>query len=81
MVGRISLLNGGDFLSKDNKEFVMNSKEGIEAMQYCADLINKYKVSPDGKSTTAMSADQMFNTGADLLLLVEEDGWFRMIPS
>jgi len=55
--------NGGDFLSKDNKEFVMNSKDGIEAMQYCADLINKYKVSPDGKSTTAMSADQMFNTG------------------
>lgn len=55
--------NGGDFLSADHKEFVMNSKDGIEAMQYAADLINKYKVSPDGKATTAMSADQMFNTG------------------
>jgi multiple sugar transport system substrate-binding protein len=55
--------NGGDFLSKDHKEFVMNSKEGIEAMQYAADLINKYKVSPDAKANAAMSADQMFSTG------------------
>jgi len=55
--------NGGDFLSTDHKEFVMNSKEGVEAMQYAADLILKYKVSPDAKANAAMTADQMFNTG------------------
>ncbi|MDT8719141.1 sugar ABC transporter substrate-binding protein [Clostridium sp. 19966] len=55
--------SGADFLSADHKEFVLNSKEGIAAMQYAADLINKYHVSPDAKATAAMSADQMFNTG------------------
>lgn len=55
--------NGGDFLSEDKKEFVMNSKDAVEAMQYAADLINKYQVSPDAKANSAMSADQMFSTG------------------
>lgn len=55
--------NGGDFLSEDKKEFVMNSPDGIEAMQYAADLINKYQVSPDAKANAAMNADQMFSTG------------------
>lgn len=55
--------NGGDFLNETKTEFIMNNPEGAEAMQFSADLINKYKVSPDSKATTDMSADQMFSTG------------------
>lgn len=55
--------SGGDFLSKDKKEFVMNSPEAVSAMQYAADLILKDKVAPDAKATASMSADQMFQTG------------------
>ena len=55
--------NGGDFLNESKTEFIMNQPEGVEAMQYSADLINKYQVSPDSKATADMNADQMFSTG------------------
>lgn len=55
--------NGGDFLNETKTEFIMNEPDAVEAMQYSADLINKYQVSPDSKATTDMTADQMFSTG------------------
>lgn len=55
--------NGGDFLNEDKTEFIMNEPEGVEAIQFAADLINKYKVSPDANASADMSDDQMFATG------------------
>lgn len=36
--------NGGDILNEDNTEAVFNSPEGVEALQFYADLVNKYEV-------------------------------------
>ncbi len=50
--------NGGDWLSKDGKDFTLNSPESAEAIQKLADLINVYHVAPSplaAKSLPAMS--------------------------
>lgn len=51
--------NGGDWLSKDGKEFTLNKPEAAEAIQKLADLINVYHVAPSplaAKSLPAMNA-------------------------
>jgi multiple sugar transport system substrate-binding protein len=50
--------NGGDWLSKDGKDFTLNSPEAVEAIQKMADLINVYHVAPSplaAKSLPAMN--------------------------
>lgn len=50
--------NGGDWLSKDGKEFTLNKPEAVEAIQRLADLINVYHVAPSplaAKSLPAMN--------------------------
>ncbi len=50
--------NGGDWLSKDGKEFTLNKPESTEAIQKLADLINVYHVAPSplaAKSLPAMN--------------------------
>ena len=50
--------NGGDWLSKDGKEFTLNKPEAAEAIQKLADLINLYHVAPSplaAKSLPAMN--------------------------
>lgn len=37
---------GGEFLSSDNTKCLLNSKENVEALQFCSDLIRKYKNVP-----------------------------------
>jgi len=37
---------GGSFFSEDKTKCTLNSPENVEALQFCADIINKLKVSP-----------------------------------
>jgi multiple sugar transport system substrate-binding protein len=41
--------NGGKFISDDNKQIVVDSPENEEVTQFAVDLINKYKVAPQGE--------------------------------
>ncbi len=41
--------NGGKFISDDNKQIVVNSPEVEEVTQFAVDLVNKYKVAPQGE--------------------------------
>jgi multiple sugar transport system substrate-binding protein len=41
--------NGGKFISDDNKQIVVDSPENAEALQFAVDLVNKYKVAPQGE--------------------------------
>jgi multiple sugar transport system substrate-binding protein len=50
--------NGGDWLSKDGKDFTLNKPEAAEAIQKLSDLINVYHVAPSplaAKSLPAMN--------------------------
>ncbi len=38
--------NGGKILSDDGKKVIYNSPEGVEALQFWGDLVNKHKVMP-----------------------------------
>ncbi|MGJ9382262.1 ABC transporter substrate-binding protein [Salipaludibacillus sp. CF4.18] len=55
--------NGGEFLSEDLTEFILHEEEGVEALQFVADLTNVHKVAPNSHQLDAMDADQMFETG------------------
>jgi multiple sugar transport system substrate-binding protein len=68
--------NGGKILSDDRKEFLLNSKEATDALQFAADLRNKYKVSPDSRALQAMNDGQMFETGK--LAMMIQGRW--MVP-
>ncbi|MGQ9733387.1 MAG: extracellular solute-binding protein [Candidatus Zipacnadales bacterium] len=55
--------NGGDVLKQPNlDEFVLNLDPGAEAVQFMADLINKYKVSPAAGEILVDTVSD-FNTG------------------
>jgi multiple sugar transport system substrate-binding protein len=41
--------NGGKFISDDNKQIVVDSPENEESLQFAVDLVNKYKVAPQGE--------------------------------
>lgn len=41
---------GGQLVNDQGTAFVINSKEGVAALQFMVDLIHKYKVAPDGAS-------------------------------
>ena len=41
--------NGGKFISDDNKQIVVDSPENAETLQFAVDLVNKYKVAPQGE--------------------------------
>ncbi|MBD2872290.1 ABC transporter substrate-binding protein [Paenibacillus arenilitoris] len=58
--------NGGKFISEDGKtvDGIMNSPQTAEALQWYADLVNKYKVSPSPSASTTMGGGtEMFKTG------------------
>ncbi|MFD2614400.1 ABC transporter substrate-binding protein [Paenibacillus gansuensis] len=69
--------NGGQVLSADKKEFVMNSKEATDALQFAADLSLKHKVVPDGRALKSMNDGQMFETGK--LAMMIQGRW--MVPT
>jgi len=57
-------MNGGDILDGPwGKKVTLGTPEAMAAIQWCADLSNKYHVSPTVKDLTGQSADQTFWTG------------------
>lgn len=70
--------NGGKVLSDDMKQAAFNSPEGIEALQFYADLVNKYKIAinwtPDRGSYVAGLKDgtiAMFQDGPYVMGLIK----------
>lgn len=55
--------NGGEVLDESRTEFILNSKEATDALQFAADLRYKYGISPDSRALQAMNDGQMFETG------------------
>ncbi|MEV5025677.1 ABC transporter substrate-binding protein [Paenibacillus sp. LPE1-1-1.1] len=55
--------NGGQILSDDRKEFVLNGDQAVEALQFAADMRNVHGISPDARALQAMNDGQMFETG------------------
>lgn len=55
--------NGGNVLSEDRTEVVLNSPEALEALQFAADMRNVHKAAPDSRALEAMNDGQMFETG------------------
>jgi multiple sugar transport system substrate-binding protein len=68
--------NGGKILSDDRKEFLANSKEATDALQFAADLSNKHKVVPNAVALKDMNDGQMFQTGK--LAMMIQGRW--MVP-
>jgi len=54
--------NGGALFDKDNAKSVFNGAEGVEALQFWTDLVNKDKVSPQEKVAGA-DITQAYGTG------------------
>ncbi|GGA40682.1 sugar ABC transporter substrate-binding protein [Paenibacillus physcomitrellae] len=57
------LANGGKFLSDNKQEFVGNSEETVHALQFAADLTNKYGVVPSSAALKDLNDSEMFKTG------------------
>ena len=55
--------NGGEIVDTKTGNFTLNEPNGLESMNYIADLVNKYKVSPTPASTSSEGDDQMFQSG------------------
>jgi multiple sugar transport system substrate-binding protein len=54
---------GGDVFDATKTKCVMNTPAAISAVQWMADLSNKYKVAPTAGQAGAMNADQLFLSG------------------
>lgn len=55
---------GATLLNEDNTEFVLNSPEGVEALQFMVDMIHEYEVAPPGASGMGVyDAINMFHAG------------------
>ncbi|MET0960556.1 MAG: extracellular solute-binding protein [Psychrobacillus psychrotolerans] len=63
------LQNKGTFMSEDLSKSVMNSKENIEALNYCGDLMYKHQVSPIFSHGSNELAENLFmREGAAMIL-------------
>lgn len=52
--------NGGGIISKDLKQFILDKPESIEALQFYADLRNKYHVAPTRSQAGSATMGQLF---------------------
>jgi multiple sugar transport system substrate-binding protein len=55
--------NGGDVFDSTKTKCVMNTPETTSAIQWMADLSNKYQVAPTAGQAGTMNADQLFLSG------------------
>ena len=55
--------NGGGILSDDKKSIIINSKQSIDALNFYADLVNKYHIAPSKAQIGSMTTAQMFING------------------
>lgn len=70
------LAHGGSFLSDNKQEFVGNSQETIDALQFAADLTNKHGVVPSSSALKDLNDSEMFKTGK--LAMMVSGRW--MVP-
>ncbi|OCA83224.1 ABC transporter substrate-binding protein [Bacillus sp. FJAT-27225] len=54
------LQNAGRFMAEDRSKSVMDSKENIEALQFCVDLMYKHQVSPIFSHGSNVLAENLF---------------------
>ncbi|RLQ94863.1 extracellular solute-binding protein [Falsibacillus albus] len=54
------LQNNGRFMSEDRSKSMMNSKENIEALNFCVDLMYKHQVSPIFSHGSNVLAENLF---------------------
>jgi multiple sugar transport system substrate-binding protein len=54
MWGDLVLANGGSFLNEDLTQGALGSSAAVEAIQFAADLIHKYKVSPTAQGASSL---------------------------
>ena len=63
------LQNNGSFMTEDRTKSVMHSKENIEALNYCSDLMYKHQVSPIFSHGSDELAENLFmREGAAMIL-------------
>jgi multiple sugar transport system substrate-binding protein len=54
---------GGEFFNKDMTECTVTDAKATDALQWVADLMHRYKVSPTRKVTSAQNYDNLFTNG------------------
>lgn len=52
--------NNGGIISQDEKEIILNKPQSIEALQFYADLRNKYHIAPKADEQASLTTSQMF---------------------
>lgn len=60
--------NGGAVLNEDKTEATVNSPENIEALQWMADKVNKYEVTPSDEDMSGQSDSDLFLNGKVAML-------------
>lgn len=60
--------NGGQILSDDKTEVVINSPQNVETLQWMIDKINKYGVTPSDAQMSGQSDGDMFKAGKIAML-------------
>ncbi len=60
--------NGGQILSDDKTEVVINSPQNVETLQWMIDKINKYGVTPTDAQMSGQSDGDMFKAGKIAML-------------
>jgi ABC-type glycerol-3-phosphate transport system substrate-binding protein len=70
---------GGQLLSADEKKAAFNSPEGVRALQFWVDLVNKYKVAPL-QQLNNNQITQMFGTG-NVGMMIAHPAWIEQSKS
>jgi len=60
--------NGGSIFNKDKTKVTLNTKENIEALQWMADKVNKYNVTPSDKDMSGQQEGDLFKAGKIAML-------------
>jgi len=55
--------NGGDIVTKDNKQCMLDQPEAYEALQWMADLRGKYRVAPTPANMADIGPQKLFTNG------------------
>lgn len=65
--------NGGSILNEDNTECTLDRPEAYEAIQFMADLVNKYRVAPAPEDLQSLGTSKLFTSGK--IAMVVSGSW------
>ena len=72
--------NGGDVMSADGSKSMLGQPEAIEALQFGSDLVNKYKVTPEGITSYGWTESQdAFLTGKSSMIVLGSAAVWSML--